>query len=51
MRQHMLNGRLVAALLALVCLLGVTAYVEVRQDLPQAVNVRNNAGVNAPVAV
>ncbi|CDX15769.1 conserved exported hypothetical protein [Mesorhizobium sp. ORS 3324] len=50
MRQRLLNGWLVAALVALVCLLGLTAYVEVRQELPQAACVRNNAGVNAPVA-
>jgi len=36
MRQHMLNGWLVAALFALVCLLGTTAYVEVKKDLPKA---------------
>ncbi|MEZ2329167.1 hypothetical protein AB6802_05550 [Mesorhizobium sp. RCC_202] len=35
MRQHMLNGWLLAALLALVCLLGVTAYLEVRTELPR----------------
>ena len=35
MRQHMLNGWLVAALIALVCLLGITAYMEVRKDLPR----------------
>lgn len=34
MRQHMLNGWLVAALLALFCLLGITAYLEVKKDLP-----------------
>ncbi|RWC26130.1 hypothetical protein [Mesorhizobium sp.] len=33
MRQHMLNGWLVAALVALTCLLGVTAYAEVREDI------------------
>lgn len=35
MRQHMLNGWLVAALLALFCLLGITAYLEVKKDLPR----------------
>ena len=34
MRQHMLNGWLVAALVALVCLLGTTAYTEIRKELP-----------------
>jgi len=33
MRQHILNSWLVAALVALVCLLGVTAYAEVKNDL------------------
>ncbi|TPM00929.1 hypothetical protein FJ943_12240 [Mesorhizobium sp. B2-3-10] len=33
MRQHLLNGWLAAALVALVCLLGITAYAEVKQDL------------------
>jgi len=32
----MLNGWLVAALVALVCLLGATAYAEVRTELPDA---------------
>jgi hypothetical protein len=31
----MLNGWLLAALLALVCLLGITAYLEVGKDLPR----------------
>ncbi|AZO74256.1 MAG: hypothetical protein E5V92_30480 [Mesorhizobium sp.] len=35
MRQHMLNGWLVAALIALTCLLGITAYAEVKKDLPR----------------
>ncbi len=35
MRQHMLNGWLVAALVALFCLLGITAYMEVKKDLPR----------------
>ncbi|MFC3324852.1 hypothetical protein [Mesorhizobium cantuariense] len=33
MRQHMLNGWLVAALVATTCLLGVTAYAEVQADI------------------
>ncbi|TPI34908.1 hypothetical protein FJW07_24490 [Mesorhizobium sp. B3-1-9] len=41
MRQHMLNGWLVAALIALVCLLGVTAYMEVRKDLPRVACMRD----------
>ncbi len=41
MRQHMLNGWLVAALVALVCLLGITAYVEVSKDLPRVACVRD----------
>jgi hypothetical protein len=40
MRQHMLNGWLVAALIALVCLLGITAYMEVRKDLPRVACMR-----------
>ncbi|RWL96837.1 hypothetical protein [Mesorhizobium sp.] len=35
MRQYMLNGWLVAALVALTCLLGITAYAEVKTDLPR----------------
>jgi len=31
----MLNGWLVAALVALVCLLGTTAYTEIRKELPR----------------
>ncbi|SFO04949.1 hypothetical protein SAMN03159463_00955 [Mesorhizobium sp. NFR06] len=41
MRQHMLNGWLVAALIALVCLLGITAYVEVRKDVPRVACMRD----------
>lgn len=41
MRQHMLNGWLVAALIALVCLLGITAYMEVRKDLPRVACMRD----------
>ncbi|WP_434723686.1 hypothetical protein [Mesorhizobium sp. RIZ17] len=43
MRQHMLNGWLVAALLALVCLLCITAYMEVRKDLPRVACMRDHA--------
>ena len=35
MRQQILNSWLVAALIALVCLLGVTAYAAVKDDLPR----------------
>ncbi len=41
MRQHMLNGWLVVALVALVCLLGITAYMEVRKDLPRVACMRD----------
>jgi len=41
MRQQMLNGWLVAALIALVCLLGITAYMEVRKDLPRVACMRD----------
>ncbi|RWL97768.1 MAG: hypothetical protein EOR68_16590 [Mesorhizobium sp.] len=41
MRQHMLNGWLVAALIALVCLLGITAYMEVSKDLLRVACIRN----------
>ncbi len=34
MRQHMLNGWLVAALVGVICLLGTTAYTEIRKELP-----------------
>lgn len=44
MRQHMLNGWLVAALIALVCLLGITAYVEVSKDLPRVACARDLKG-------
>ncbi|RWA61580.1 hypothetical protein [Mesorhizobium sp.] len=50
MRQHKLNGWLVAALVALVCLLGVTAYAEVKEDLPRAACLHGNTGVNDAVA-
>ncbi|RWA70404.1 MAG: hypothetical protein EOQ30_00060 [Mesorhizobium sp.] len=45
MRQHMLNGWLVAALVALVCLLGITAYAEVKKDLPRTVQLHGNGNV------
>ncbi len=48
MRQHLLNGWLVAALVALVCLLGATAYVEVRTDIPRAACVPGERGVKGP---
>jgi len=46
----MLNGWLVAALVALVCLLGVTAYAEVKDDLPRAACAHGNMGAREPVA-
>ncbi|TGP55248.1 hypothetical protein EN873_07550 [bacterium M00.F.Ca.ET.230.01.1.1] len=46
MRQHMLNGWLVAALIALVCLLGTTAYIEVRKDLPRVACTRGLKAVD-----
>ncbi|AZO02664.1 hypothetical protein EOA27_22945 [Mesorhizobium sp. M2A.F.Ca.ET.037.01.1.1] len=46
MRQHMLNGWLVAALIALVCLLGVTAYVEISKDLPRVACVRDPKAID-----
>ena len=50
MRQHMLNGWLVAALIALVCLLGITAYVEVRRDLPRVACVKGLKAIDKKVA-
>lgn len=50
MRQHMLNSWLVAALLALVCLLGITAYFEVRKDLPRVACIHNQAAVKQRAA-
>ncbi len=50
MRQYMLNVWLVAALVALVCLLGATAYSEVRQDLPRTACLHGNVGVRNPAA-
>jgi hypothetical protein len=39
----MLNGWLVVALVALVCLLGITAYMEVSKDLPRVACMRDHA--------
>ncbi|TPM13509.1 hypothetical protein FJ958_30895 [Mesorhizobium sp. B2-3-5] len=50
MRQHMLNGWLVAALVALVCLLGVTAYAEAKDDLPCTACLHGDKGVRVPTA-
>lgn len=50
MRQHMLNGWLVAALIALVCLLGITAYMEVRKDLPRVACMRDRVVAGKKVA-
>lgn len=50
MRQHMMNGWLVAALVALVCLLGATAYGAVKQDLPRTSCLHGNAGVRERAA-
>ncbi|MDX8500116.1 hypothetical protein RFM99_17040 [Mesorhizobium sp. VK4C] len=41
----MLNGWLVAALVALVCLLGITAYAEVKKDLPRSAQLHGNGSV------
>ncbi|MEI9400982.1 hypothetical protein [Mesorhizobium argentiipisi] len=46
MRQHMLNGWLVAALIALVCLLGITAYMEVSKDLPRVACMRGPKAID-----
>ncbi|TPM27025.1 hypothetical protein [Mesorhizobium sp. B2-3-4] len=45
MRQHMLNGGLLAALFALVCLLGITAYAEVKEDRPRTTCLQGDAGL------
>ena len=50
MRQHMLNGWLAAALVALVCLLGITAYMEVRKDLPRVACVRDPKAIDKKAA-
>ena len=50
MRQHILNSWLVAALVALVCLLGVTAYAEVKNDLPHTPCLQAEKGDRKPAA-
>ncbi|TPI47901.1 hypothetical protein FJW05_07450 [Mesorhizobium sp. B2-9-1] len=50
MRQHMLNGWLVAALIALVCLLGITAYMEVSKDLPRVACMRGPKAIDKKAA-
>ena len=50
MRQHMLNGWLVAALVALVCLLGTTAYTEIRKELPSVACARDRTVGNERTA-
>ncbi|TIW18280.1 MAG: hypothetical protein E5V65_13210 [Mesorhizobium sp.] len=50
MRQHMLNGWLVAALVALICLLGITAYAEVKEDLPRSACLHSDAGMKEAAA-
>lgn len=47
MRQHMLNGWLAGALVALACLLGATAYAEVKQAPPRTACLHGNIGVRA----
>ncbi|TPJ39623.1 hypothetical protein FJ434_21190 [Mesorhizobium sp. B2-5-13] len=51
MRQHLLNGWLAAALAALACLLGITAYAEVKQDLGHTACLRDTAGVKERTAM
>ncbi|MBZ9661290.1 hypothetical protein LB523_19790 [Mesorhizobium sp. ESP-6-4] len=50
MRQRMLNGWLVAALVALVCLLGVTAYMEVSKGLPHVACMRDRTAAGKMAA-
>ncbi|BCM21210.1 hypothetical protein MJ8_50020 [Mesorhizobium sp. J8] len=50
MRQHMLNGWLVAALIALACLLGITAYTEVSKDLPRVACMRDPKAIEKKAA-
>ncbi|MDX8468629.1 hypothetical protein RFM26_23265 [Mesorhizobium sp. VK23B] len=50
MRQRMLNGWLVAALVALTCLLGITAYMEVKKDLPRVARADNQTPVDTRAA-
>ncbi|TIU32418.1 MAG: hypothetical protein E5W38_12760 [Mesorhizobium sp.] len=51
MRQYMLNGWLVAALVALVCLLGITAYAEVKMDLPRTASLGGNRDMEGQGAI
>jgi hypothetical protein len=46
----MLNSWLVAALVALVCLLGVTAYAAVKEDLPRTSCLHGDKGGRQPAA-
>jgi hypothetical protein len=48
MRQYMLNGWLVAAMLALVCLLGLTAYAEVSEAPPRVACLHGGPGAGKP---
>ncbi|UCI09400.1 hypothetical protein [Mesorhizobium sp. B1-1-8] len=48
MRQHILNGCLAAALAAMVCLLGATAYSEVRKDIPHTLCSHDNRSAKVP---
>ncbi|MEI9430542.1 hypothetical protein [Mesorhizobium sp. Cs1299R1N3] len=50
MRQHLLNGWLAAALVALACLLAITAYAEVQQDLGRTACLGGTAGVKERTA-
>ncbi len=50
MRQHILNSWLVAALVGVVCLLGVTAYAEVKNDLPNTSCLHGDKGARKPAA-
>jgi hypothetical protein len=50
MRQQLLNGWLVAALIALVCLLGITAYTEVSKDLPRIACMRGPKAIDKKAA-
>ncbi|UCI21530.1 hypothetical protein FJ970_11465 [Mesorhizobium sp. B2-1-8] len=50
MRQHLSNGWLAAALAALACLLAITAYAEVKQDLGRTACVHDTTGVKERTA-
>ena len=50
MRQLILNGWLVAAMLALVCLLGLTAYSEVRGAPAHIACLQGSSDVGKPAA-